>query len=109
MRHPRIAIAVVLASALAARSAGGDPVTHLKTPSEVHTQGGSVLQLPPGYFLDEPTYKEKDGELRRLQEQETRLKAENESLRKSARKSPWDWRIVSAAFAAGCAFVYLVK
>jgi hypothetical protein len=108
VRHRRLTFAVVLASALAARSAGGD-ILHLKTPSEVHTQGGSTLQLPPGYFLDEPTFEEKDAELRGLQDEHTRLNAENESLRKSARKSPWDWRIVSAAFAAGCAFVYFVK
>lgn len=109
MRHPRIVFVLVVAGALASRSAASDPILHLKTPSEVHTQGGTNLTLPPGYFIDEPTFKEKDGELRRLQEGETRLKAENESLRKSARKSPWDWKIISAAFAAGCAFVYFVK
>lgn len=109
MRHPRVSFAIVVACALAARSAGGEPTLHLKTPSEVHTQGGTNLTLPPGYFMDEPTFDEKNAEMKRLQEQETRLGVENQSLRKSARKSPWDWRIVSAAFAAGCAVTYLLK
>lgn len=106
-RH-KATFAVLIVAALASRSAA-DPILHLKTPSAVHTQGGTDLTLPPGYFLDEPTFADKDAEMRRLQEQETRLNAENQSLRKSAKKSPWDWKVVSAAFAAGCAFTYLLK
>jgi hypothetical protein len=108
VRQRRLAVVIVVLAALS-RNAAGDPIMHLKTSSEVHTQGGTNLTLPPGYFMDEPTFAAKDAEMRRLQDVETRKNAENESLRKAARKSPWDWRIVSAAFAAGCAVAYLLK
>ena len=88
---------MVLATVLAAREASGD-IYHLKSPSEVVTQKGSKLALPPGYFLDEKTWQDRDAELKAAQEARTRLKAENESLRKSADDIPWA--------TVGCALVF---
>lgn len=88
MRKSKLCIAAALITVLAAREAAGD-TWHLKTPSTVTTQGGSNLTLPPGYFLDEETWRERDLELKELQDQRTRLKAENESLRKSTDEYPW--------------------
>ncbi len=79
----RVALAVVLVAALA-RSTAAEPIYHIKSPSTLKTEKGSELQLPPGYFLDEKTWQERDLELKRAQEARTRLTAENESLRKSA-------------------------
>ncbi len=86
--HRRLFLASALALAFMAREAHGE-IYHLKTPSSVTTDGGSKLQLPPGYFLDEATWQERDLEMHRLQEQETRLGAENLSLRRSADDFPW--------------------
>jgi hypothetical protein len=88
MRHRKAVIAAIVV-ALASRSAAGDPVIHLKTPSTVHTDGGADLKLPPGYFLEQNLYWELDDEFKRLQTQETRLKAENKSLRESSSEYPW--------------------
>lgn len=85
----RAVITLALVGVLAAREASGDTY-HIKSPSTIETEKGSRLKLPPGYFLDEQTWQERDLELKRLQEQETRLKAENRSLRKSAVDDyPW--------------------
>jgi hypothetical protein len=61
---------------------------HFKSPSRIVTDGGTDLRLPPGYFLPEPVWKTIDLEFRRLQEQETRLTAENQSMRKSLDEGP---------------------
>lgn len=57
-----------------------EPV-HVHSASHVVTDGGSKLDLPPGYFYDEATHAALDVEVKRLQTVETRLTAENESLR----------------------------
>lgn len=87
MRRHRLVIASALL-VLAAREAHGD-IYHIKSPSTLKTEKGSELKLPPGYFLDEKTWQERDLELKQKQESETRLKAENKSLRKSATEYPW--------------------
>lgn len=101
-----VACAVVLAS----REAHGEPylpktgeIVHLQSSTTGRTDGGTDLRLPPGYFLDESTFKEKDGELRTLQEAKTRLTAENESLRKS--QSSWQpgWKTIATTFVIGLA------
>lgn len=56
---------------------------HLSSDSHVVTSGGSVLDLPPGHFLDDTSYVKLDAEVKRLQDTETRLQAENKSLRAS--------------------------
>jgi hypothetical protein len=104
----RLFVAAALVLAFTARDASGE-IWHLKSPSTLETEKGSRLSLPPGYFLDEETWREKDLEMRRLQEQETRLTAENESLRKAADFPPWAAVALGVAGAAlGITFV-LVK
>lgn len=84
MRSRRSCVVVAILVILAAREASGE-IYHLKSPSQLKTEKGSELKLPPGYFLDEETWRERDERMKKLEEDRTRFKAENESLRKSAR------------------------
>ena len=69
---------------------------HYRKPAKLTTESGSVFDLPPGYTIPEEKYNSLDAELKRLQDQETRLTAENTSLRKSARSSVGWVGVVSA-------------
>lgn len=102
----RFALLVAVAATLCARDAAGD-IYRLKSPSELVTQKGSKLSLPPGYFLDEQTWQDRDAELKRLQEQETRLKAENRSLRKTVEIDAIPWKTIACAmlFGAGAGII----
>ena len=95
MRHPRLFITAACVVSLLSRDAHAD-IFHIKSPSELKTEKGSELKLPPGYFLDEETWQERDLEMKHLQEQETRLVAENKSLRESASYPPWMYVLVGA-------------
>ena len=104
----RAGIAVTIAVVLCAPRvcANPDPVpaghaVHVLTPSHLVSDGGTDLRLPPSYVIDEPTWSRLDVEVRRLQDAEHRLTAENASLRKSA--SGWrpGWKTISLALAAG--------
>lgn len=106
MRH-RKAIAAAVLLIITGRAAADPPVIiHLKSDADCVSTKGSHFQLPPGYELDEPTWATKDAEMRRLQDAETRLSAENTSLKASASDSV-SWKLVvtvaSVAFAAGYA------
>lgn len=107
MRHPRLFLAAACVTLLA-REASAD-IFHIKSPSELKTEKGSDLQLPPGYFLDEQTWQERDLELKRLQTQETRLVAENKSLRESASYPPWMTVLIGAAGVALGVTVAILK
>lgn len=98
----RIAAAVGLVVFLTAFGAGGEPLRIL-SPFHVTTQGGVELDLAPGRYLPEAEWAVLDVEVKRLQEAETRLAAENTSLRASADAGPgWvTWAAVGIAFAAG--------
>lgn len=100
MRHPRVMFAIALAGVLATREAAGD-ITHLKSPSHVETQKGSKLDLPPGYFLDEQTWQDRDAVLKKAQDDATRFKAENDSLRKTSNSGSTDTRFMVITFAIG--------
>lgn len=88
MRRRALITATIVGALMLAREASGD-IYHLKSPSTLKTEKGSELKLPPGYFLDEKTWQERDAELKKLQDERTRRNAENESLRKSASEYPW--------------------
>ncbi len=98
----RRAAVLALALVLYSPDVGAD-TWHLATPSTVQTDGGSNLRLPPGYFVDEPTQTRLDAEMRRLQEREVRLDAENKSLRKSAKSISFGWMTLSTVFVLGIA------
>ena len=105
--HRRVFLAAALATVLFAREATGEPILHIKTPSTLKTEGGSELRLPPGYFLDEEAWRERDLELKRLQESDVRLRAENRSLRKSAEADAIPWKTIGCAIVFG-AFVGVI-
>jgi hypothetical protein len=107
--RPRVIVAAVVI--LATTRAAADPVhlhLHMRTPSTVTTDGGTTLKLPPGYFLDEDSYGQLDTEMRRLQEQETRLGAENRSLRKTLSSWQPGWLVVAGAVVGGVALGFYV-
>lgn len=77
----RLRVLVLVGCLCVTSPALADPPLHLLTPSTVTTEGGTTLKLPPSYILSEPAWSSLDVEMKRLQDQETRLKAENGSLR----------------------------
>lgn len=80
----RILASVVLFVALSAgggRPAKADVNLHMRSPTHCTTDGGTRLDLPPGFFLDEEGHAQLDAEVKRLQEAEMRLTAENGELR----------------------------
>lgn len=109
MRHRRLFIATVVFGTLIAREARGDEIWRVKSPSTLKTEKGSEITLPPGYFLDEEAWQERDLEMRRLQEIETRLKAENKSLRESADFPPWGYVLVGVVGVALGATAAILK
>lgn len=80
---------------------GGAGYLHLHTPAHITTDGGADFRLPAGYYLDEPNWGRLDAEVRRLQERETRLDAENKSLKTSM--SAWQpgWIVLSSTLVVG--------
>ncbi len=97
MQHKRLVLTAALLTVFAAREARGE-IYHVKSPSTIKTEKGSEIKVPPGYYLDEKTWQDRDLEMRRLQEQEIRLGAENKSLRSSSGDYPWVATGVVGAF-----------
>ena len=90
-RRTVIVVAVLVALS---RSAAADPTPpatapvpaptnflHVSVPWHLSTDSGTKLDLPPSYVLDEPSFSKLDVEMKRLQDAETRLTAENKSLK----------------------------
>lgn len=75
----------------------------MRAPSTLTTVSGDEYVLPPGRFLDESTFIVLDDELRRLQDQETRLKAENQSLRDSLAGWQPGWMTIAVTLVLGAA------
>lgn len=103
---------VVAFMVLAASRVAAEP-TNPCTPSEpchlrmredttLTKDNGEQYRLPPGHYYDDPTWEMLDDELKRLQNQETRLTAENESLKKSFEET-WKpgWATIFAALLVG--------
>lgn len=110
-----IAIAVALCVSFGAIKASAEPyqqkpgeTLRIKTPGTLTTNGGSVVLTLPGYYYDDIGQSSLDTEMRRLQEAETRLKAENSSLRKSADSISFGWYALGTAIAAGMTAGYLL-
>lgn len=78
-------------------------ILHIQSPLTGKTDGGTDLRLPPGYFLDEPTFKAKDAELRTLQEDKTRRDAENLSLKETAKSWQPGWKLLAVTLVTGIA------
>lgn len=60
---------------------------HFRLSPTITSAGGRILVPPPGYYIADADFARLDAELRRAQDAETRLSAENLSLRASARES----------------------
>ena len=111
MRRAKLAVAAAVGvSLLLAPAAAADPVrpdpakpVHLKSESEVHTARGALVLLPPGWFYAEPLRAKVDAEMKRLQEAEVRLKAENASLREAPGFGWGTITLVAGAVALGAA------
>lgn len=111
-RHRAFAIAAAFV-VTAPSPAGADPADpgvalNIKTPSTLKTDGGTELRLPPGIFLNLDSWAMLETETKRLQDAETRLTAENASLRKSASGASFGWYVVGAALAVGLVTGFLV-
>lgn len=76
---------------------------HLRMREEttVIKDDGTQYRFPPGHFYDDPTWQNLDAEVKRLQDQETRLKAENKSLRESFEGWSPGWFTVTIAILVG--------
>lgn len=113
--HKALALLVGLFVLLvAARGAAGQPAPDAG-PAEVEVEPDEPLQfvvgprctvgpvavsLAPGRFLPEPVWSRLDAEVRRLQDAETRLGAENASFRKQAAEAGPGWGTVALVVAA---------
>lgn len=108
MRLKAAASAIVLALVvLTARAAADptpveqDPPIHFVHGVHVLTPGGADLTLPPGYYLSEPAYDKVDAEVRRLQDAETRLTAENGALKHDVERGSSWWVVAAGIVSAG--------
>src|SRR4051812_44078966 len=104
----RTKLAAMVAVLLVTRQAYGDAAdapspTHMHSPRIACREADptSCIRLREGWYLDEPGYTALDVEMKRLQDAETRLTAENTSLRSTA--SGWSpgWRTIAAALVVG--------
>lgn len=112
MRHRvkyAVALAVLLASSEADADATAPPPVILRLPaprtlcrpSDLEGTAAICREVPPGRYYDEASWTKIDAELRRLQEVETRITAENASLRESAQGWQPGWRVLGIALASG--------
>ncbi len=111
MTRPRLcAVTAALVTFLLTTSAAADgapveapPTPHLQltTPMLLTRNDGATRMLPPGHFFDNPAYDKIEKEIKRLQDQETRLTAENFSLRKATEGWTPGWKTVASVFVTG--------
>ena len=67
------------------------------------TAPDKVLRLPPGYFLDEPTYNILNDKIIQIENDRTRLTAENKVLRSEISSWRPGWKMMTAAALLGLA------
>lgn len=112
-RRSKLAVAVAVAVYLSATRAAAEPVPaptpdltpwHIVSASTLTTEGGSTEALPAGVvILRGEAWEKLDVEIRRLQDAETRLAAENVSLRESLTDGGGPGWATLTAFVAGAA------
>lgn len=102
----RTAIAIAVAIVLTGQHARADEASappemvaplHVLSPSTITTSTGASKSLPPGWFYSEAQRAALDAEIKRAQDAETRLGAENASLRASASEFTPSWRLMLGA------------
>ncbi len=80
-----------------------DPI-HFKTGALAGTEQGKIFYLPAGYYLPDLAWDKVSIEFERLQNVETRLGAENKSLRETNAARPWSMvKVVGWSMLAGAA------
>lgn len=111
-RHKAI-FAVATVAALVSRAAADPPAPtstpdlthylHIEDPSTLTTQFGSVLPLPPGYFLDEPTFNKLNADFKALQDGNTSKDAQIKVYKAEIEKWQPGWVTLASALVGGCA------
>lgn len=95
-----VALATALAVLLLAATAVAEP-TPIRITKQVTCQvDNKSIVLDPGRYLPEPDWLKLDQEVIRLQNSETRLKAENTELSKP---DPMSWKLILGATLVGIA------
>lgn len=96
----RFVTAVAIAVVLWTDDSDAEPIRTL-SPSVCTTAGGSRLELAPSVVLTHDEWDRLDTALRRSQDSETRLRAENESLRATAPSGRGWWFVAGALLGIG--------
>ena len=114
-----VCAAVLLVSRAAAGQDAGPPPDATEPDTELHlrvwspgviiTDTGAAARIPPGRYLAEPLWLRLDTEVRRLQDAETRLAAENKSLRDAPGGRGWVWGLVIGLATGAAGTWYLTK
>lgn len=117
VRRLALAAAFALGTLLLGANVAAEPISpkegeliHIQSPSTVKTDGGTEIRLAPSFCVDESGWNKLDLEVHRLQTTETRLTAENRSLRKSASQEAFTfgWKSLTSAVALGLAAGYWI-
>lgn len=97
----RTAVTILLVLGMAARVAAEPPPAcptpgvpchlRMREPVTVQKDDGTSYRLPQGHFLDTFTWELLDNEVKRLQDQENRLTAENISLKNNLKNATPGW------------------
>lgn len=97
-----VVVTFLLTATASAQPAPADPPrpVHFLSPVRVMSDGGADLRRPPGWYVPDAVWDDIDFKVRVLQDDRTRLTAENESLRASADRPGWGWLL---GFAVGTA------
>lgn len=122
-RRGRLTVAAALAVSFVARTVAAEPCAtqpattpcpvpadpppagfwHVVVPWTLVTPEGTHLQFPPAFIFNEAKYSALDTEMKRLQDAETRLTAENAALKKDVEGWQPGWYTLGAAALAGIA------
>lgn len=107
LRAALLTVALVLIPGTSA----ADPLTfaHLRSPRKACLpEMTDCVTLPAGFFLSEETYAKLDAKVRELQDAQTRLTAENTSLRTTASQWSPGWISLVTALVVGATVALVV-
>lgn len=99
MRNRKLAALAAAVLASLPSAAAAEPLPQIVQVTEsitLRNDAGAELRVPPGFYVPDVTWYAVDKEVRRLQAAETRLAAENKSLRSQASADGIGWGTVAA-------------